>query len=156
MARGAIERGAQVVQVAYNPLHTETLHDVSSEVQEHEVGVIARSVLGYGILGGYWSASRRFQFNDHRQKRWSPEQLRERIRQASALRAAFVEGVATMRGVALRFALDNSQVSAILLGPRNTQQLDQLVREAGRKPPYLTPEQHTRLSNRLSDLGVTH
>lgn len=155
VAKAALDQGAPVLQLAYNPLYTEDLHEISADVQEKQVGIIVRSILGYGLLGGYWSSSRRFAYADHRQKRWSPEQLRERIRQASALRSAFAEGVGTMRSVAVRFALDNSHVGAALLGPRTTMQLDQLVREAGRKPPYLSPEQHTRLSARLSDLGVT-
>jgi hypothetical protein len=42
-------------------------------------------------------------------------------------------------------------VSSAVLGPRNPVQLDQLLREAGHEPPYLSPEAlealHIRLEN---------
>jgi hypothetical protein len=45
-------------------------------------------------------------------------------------------------------------VTAVVLGPKSTVQLDQLVREAGTAPPYLTKEQLESLDFRLKTLGV--
>jgi len=59
-----------------------------------------------------------------------------------------------MRGAAIRFALANDDVSAVLLGPKNAVQLDMLVRDAGKEPPYLTPEQLGKLALRLEHLGI--
>jgi hypothetical protein len=51
--------------------------------------------------------------------------------------------------------LANADVSTAVLGPRSSLQLDQLLREAGKGPPYLTPEQIDSLHFRLGQLGVT-
>jgi aryl-alcohol dehydrogenase-like predicted oxidoreductase len=91
---------------------------------------------------------------DHRVERWTPDDLRRRVHQATALRAAIGGTVYTMRGAALRYALCNGDVSSVLLGPRNVVQIDQLVREAGKGPPYLTDEKLLKLANRFEDLGV--
>lgn len=154
VAQAALEAGCGVIQVPYNVLYQDVWNAVSEDAGKKGVGVLFHSVLGYGSLSGFWSISRKFQYADHRQQRWSPEQLRERLRQASALRSAFGEEVTTMRGVAVRYALDHDRVSSVILGPRTPVQLDQLVREAGKKPPYLSTEQRSRLHNRLQDLGV--
>jgi hypothetical protein len=42
----------------------------------------------------------------------------------------------------------------VLLGPRTQFQLDQLVREAGKGPPYLSNEQIDGLCARLNDAGA--
>jgi len=60
-----------------------------------------------------------------------------------------------LRAAAVRFALACSDVSSVVLGPRNAIQLDQLLREGNQQPPYLTDEQLSSLVFRLRQLGVT-
>ena len=60
-----------------------------------------------------------------------------------------------MRSAALRFALSNGDVNSLLLGPKNTIQLDQLVREGTGEPPYLTEDQLRSLAFRLEQSGVS-
>jgi aryl-alcohol dehydrogenase-like predicted oxidoreductase len=62
--------------------------------------------------------------------------------------------VYTQRAAALRYVLSNEDVSSAVLGPKSTVQLDQLIREAGTAPPYLTKEQLESLDFRLKALGV--
>ena len=154
VAQKAIEVGADVIQLAYNALHSSDLKELESRIAESKVGVLARSVLAYGLLCGQWTTSRIFIPGDHRRKRWSRDQLEERLRQAVALRSAMGGDVTSQRSAALRFALANPTVSACILGPKNTLQLDQLVREAGKGEPYLSEDQKRRLNTRLSNLGV--
>jgi hypothetical protein len=45
-------------------------------------------------------------------------------------------------------------ISSAVLGPRTTLQLDQLVREAGKTPPYLSEQQLTALAARLREAGL--
>jgi len=54
----------------------------------------------------------------------------------------------------LRYVLSAPALSSAVLGPRNALQLDQLVREAGKAPPYLSDQQLTALTARLRDAGV--
>jgi hypothetical protein len=50
--------------------------------------------------------------------------------------------------------LANQLVSSAVLGPRRGQQLDQLVREAGKETPYLPPENLAALERRLMNVGI--
>jgi aryl-alcohol dehydrogenase-like predicted oxidoreductase len=60
-----------------------------------------------------------------------------------------------LRSVALRFVLSQDRVTSAVLGPRNMQQLDQLIRDAGRAPPYMSAETSSDLERALEAYGVT-
>jgi len=62
--------------------------------------------------------------------------------------------VLSMRAAALRWVLHHRTVSSAVLGPRSCLQLDQLVREAGKGPPYLEDWALVALRNRLHEVGV--
>ncbi len=153
-ARLAIEKGAQVLSLAHNAFHQTDLRELATEIEREEVGVLAHSTLAYGLLCGHWSADKVFPEGDHRGERWTQDELRRRIRQLDALRPAVGGDVLTLRAVALRFVLANRSVSSALLGPKSSVQLDQLVREAGRGPPYLADTALAALRNRLDQVGV--
>ena len=55
---------------------------------------------------------------------------------------------------ALRYALAQTALSSVVIGPRSAVQLDQLVRDAGKEPPYLTDDVKRALENRLANVGV--
>jgi aryl-alcohol dehydrogenase-like predicted oxidoreductase len=154
VARRAIERGAEVLSLAYNALFSNDLVELHADVEKSGVGVLAHSALGHGLLAGYWSLHRTFQQGDHRAERWTSEDLRRRVQQVSALRALMGDDVTTLRGGAVRYVLANPDVSSVVLGPRNAVQLDQLVRESGKEPPYLTEEKLKKFALRLEDLGI--
>lgn len=154
VARAAIGRGAEVLSLAYNALFSRDLVELHGDVEKSGVGVLARSVLAHGLLTGYWSLHRSFQPGDHRAERWTSEDLRRRVQQVSALRALVGDDVTTIRAGAIRYVLSNSDVSSLVLGPRNTLQLDQLVRESGKEPPYLSEEKLKKFALRLQDLGI--
>jgi len=60
----------------------------------------------------------------------------------------------SLRAAALRYVLESSAVSSAVIGPRSCLQLDQLVREAGKGPPYLPANGAKALESRLRELGV--
>jgi aryl-alcohol dehydrogenase-like predicted oxidoreductase len=155
VARAAIAGGAGVLELTYNAFAAQDLQDIVELVREKEVGILARSVLAHGLLCGGWSRYKTFPAGDHRRERWTLDQLKKRIDQVSALRTLMGDDIQSMRAGALRYALHNEQISSVVIGPRSTVQLDQLVREAGQGPPYLSEEKLTRLSTRLTELGVT-
>ncbi len=153
-AREAIARGAEVISVAFNAFASQSLRDLQEEIERDQVGILAHSVLAYGLLAGHWGATKEFDAGDHRGERWTSDELRRRIRQLDALRPVVGGGVMTMRAGALRYVLSNSHVSSAVLGPRSSLQLDQLVREAGKGTPYLEPEVLTALEARLEEVGT--
>lgn len=154
VARAALARGAEVLEIAYNALHPSDLTALSDAIDDAQAGVLARSVLGYGLLCGHWSSGKEFPEGDHRAERWTVDEFRLRLRQLDALRPLIGGPVVSMRAGALRYVLANELVSAAVLGPRSSLQLDQLVREAGREPPYLSVDKLRALKNRLQDVGV--
>lgn len=154
VAREAIARGAEVVSLPFNALAAKDLRELEEEIEREQVGVLAHSVLAYGLLAGHWGSTKEFSAGDHRSERWTRDELRERLRQLDALRPVVGGNVMTLRAAALRFVLSHEQVSSTVIGPRSTLQLDQLVREAGKGPPYLEKTALTALEARLEEVGA--
>jgi aryl-alcohol dehydrogenase-like predicted oxidoreductase len=154
VAVAAVESGASVLSVAYNVFHSHDLHVVAAEVAMRGVAVLAHSVLSYGLLVSHWGPERSFDEGDHRRDRWTPSALRKRVRQLEVVRDLVGGDVLTPRAAALRYVLSNSLVSSAVLGPRSTSQLDQLVREAGKGPPYLPDKALADLPSKLVSAGI--
>jgi aryl-alcohol dehydrogenase-like predicted oxidoreductase len=154
VAEKAIERGAEIVEMPYNCFFFGDVTAVTDKLREKNVGLLARSVLAHGLLSGHWSGEREFYPPDHRADRWNPDDLKKRVEQLAALRSCVGGAVPTMRALAIRFVLENADVGAAILGPRSKAQLDQLVREAGRMPPYLAPRTMTKLMEELRVLNT--
>jgi aryl-alcohol dehydrogenase-like predicted oxidoreductase len=152
VARAALERGAEVLELAYNCFAMSDLDGLA--LGAGKVPVLARSVLAYGLLCGQWSETKIFPAGDHRAERWTHEQLRGRLKQLSALSSILGGEVSSLRAAALRFVLSNPLVSSAVIGPRNRVQLDQLVREAGQGPEYLPPSTLSRLKDQLVRVGA--
>ncbi len=154
VGRLAIDRGARVLEIAFNAFHLRDLAGVVAQAKELQVGLIARSVLAHGLLCGHWPNTKTFPTGDHRRDRWTNDDFKKRISQLSALRPCVVGEVTSLRAAALRYALSEPALSAIVIGPRSTLQLDQLVRDAGKAPPYLTDDARSALGYRLSNVGI--
>lgn len=154
VARAAIDKGAEVIELAYNLMHPIDLHRISGDVMVAGCGVLARSVLGYGLLAGMWAKDRTFPEGDHRNDRWTRMELEHRIEQLEAIRFLVKGDVHTMRAAAVRFVLANHLVSAAVLGPRTVEQLEQLVRETGGGPRYLADDDLRQLPRALDRVGI--
>jgi aryl-alcohol dehydrogenase-like predicted oxidoreductase len=154
VARAAIDRGAEVIEIAYNLTHSIDLHRISGDVMVGGTGVLVRSVLAHGLLGGMWAKDRRFEEGDHRNQRWTRMELEHRIEQLDAVRFLVKGDVHTLRGAAVRFALANHLVSAAIVGPRTKEQLEQLVRETGGGPRYLPDDDLRQLPRVLDKVGI--
>ncbi|MFO0586599.1 MAG: aldo/keto reductase [Polyangiaceae bacterium] len=154
VARVAIEKGAEVVEIVYNMLMPGDLHAIAGEIAEKGTGILARSTLAHGLLAGHWTAEREFYPGDHRADRWTREELRVRTGQLEPLRELAGKYVHTLRASALRFVLSNDLVGSAVLGPRSVAQLEQLLREAGNAPPYLRDTMLSELSVRLDAMGI--
>jgi aryl-alcohol dehydrogenase-like predicted oxidoreductase len=153
-AREALKQGAQVLELAYNAFHSRTLRELDREIAEKGAAILARSVLAHGLLCGQWPTNKEFGSGDHRAERWTTDDLKRRISQLNALRPCVIGSVTSLRAAAVRYVLANERVSCAVLGPRGSVQLDQLLRDAGREPPYLSPEALSALDLRLANVGV--
>lgn len=151
----ALDAKPDVVSLPYNVFQVQPLRELADRLRKDKVGVLAHSVLAYGLLCGLWPPHKEFRYGDHRTQRWTPPQLRRRIRQLDAVRPLVSGEVRSLRGAAVRFVLSEELVSSAILGPRHGTQLDQLVREAGQEPPYLSSGKLTALEQRLEQVGVT-
>ena len=155
IADKAIDRGCDVLEMAYNCFFFRDVRRLGMKLKTSDVGLLARSVLSYGLLAGHWTKEKEFYPPDHRADRWNPDELARRVEQLEALRPCVGGPVPTLRSVALRFVLQNERVTSAVLGPKNPTQLDQLVRDAGRMPPYLFPGTMAKLEASLLANGVT-
>ena len=152
-AQLALEAKAELLSLAHNIFHSSSLNRLRSQIMLHQTGVCAHSTLSYGLLAGRWSADKQFEWNDHRNERWPGDSLRTRIRQLDAVRPLVAGQVLSMRAAAIRYVLADEQVSCALLGPRNSAQIDQMVRETA-DLPHLNPGALEALERRLVHLNV--
>ena len=154
VARIAMDKGAELLELPYNLFHSIDLHRLSGDIMVARTGVVARSTLNYGMLAGMWAKDRVFPEGDHRVERWTRLELENRIAQLDAVRFLVKGDVHTLRAAAVRFALANHLVSAAVLGPRSIEQLDQLVREVGAGPRYLPDDDLAALPRALQKVGI--
>lgn len=154
VARTAMDKGAEVIEIAYNLVQCVDLHRVAGDVMVSGAGVLARSCLDYGLLSGFWSKERTFAEADHRNNRWTRLELEHRVEQLEALKFLVKGDVKTLRAAAVRFVLANTLVSTAVLGPRSVEQAEQLVRETGGGPRYLPDEALAQLPRALSKVGI--
>lgn len=154
VAAAALDEQSSVLQLAFNCFWDADFKRVVERLREQKTTFLARSVLAHGLLCGLWPQDKTFPANDHRSQRWTPEELRRRIHQLEPLRMLVHGDVLTLRSAALRWVLNHPEVSSAVVGPRNSRQLDQLVREIGNGPPYLPEDDLVKLEMRLMDVGV--
>lgn len=153
-ATEAVSAGAPVIQLAYNAFHWRQLVAIQDQVKEKKIGIIARSILAYGLLCGGWPTSKEFPSGDHRSERWTQEELKRRIVQLNSLRPSVYGNIQSLRTVAVRYVLANAHVSSAVVGPRKGAQLDQLVRDAGKDRRYFPEGGLESLENRVRGIGV--
>jgi aryl-alcohol dehydrogenase-like predicted oxidoreductase len=153
-AAEAVAAGAPVIELAYNAFHTRELARIAGDVKEKNIGILARSVLSYGLLCGSWPTNHSFDASDHRAERWDDHELRRRVMQLNALRPSVLGDFTSMRMVALRYVLAEPLVTSAVLGPRKTIQLDQLVRDAGKDDNYFPGGVRDAIDVRVRVAGV--
>lgn len=154
VAREALDRGAELLSLAYSLICTADLHRLAGDVAVTQAGILARSTLHHGLLSGAWGKEREFPPGDHRAMRWTRPELERRIEQAAGLRFLAQGELSSLRAVALRWVLANHLVSSLVLGPKSVEQLDALVRDAGDGPRYLPDEVLRLVPHALEKAGL--
>ena len=154
VARAALDRDAEVIELAYNLVHSIDLHRIAGDVMVSGAGLLARSPLAHGLLSGIWSTERTFDEGDHRRERWTRLELEARVQQLEAFDFLLQGEVKSLRSAAIRFVLSSSIVSSVVLGPRTTEHAEQLVRETGDGPRYLPDESLLKLPRAMARAGI--
>ena len=154
VGRAAIRRGAEVLELPYNLIYASDLHRLAGDIMVAGAGVLARSTLGYGLLSGTWTGEKQFPPGDHRADRWTKLELDLRLEQLGAVRFLVRGDVPTMRSAAVRFVLSNHIVSTAVLGPRTVAQIEDIVREVGMGPFYLTDDDLMRIPRAFQAVGI--
>jgi len=119
------ERKIDLVQVVYSLMNRESsglIHDIGSE----GAGVFARESLANGFLSGAITSETAFPDNNLN-KRYAREELAERVAYVDSLRFLVRDEVSTLPQAALRWVLDNPDVSLVLSGARNVSELEDVL-----------------------------
>lgn len=135
-ARMALAAGADALCMVYNLLESDDVHDLAAEIAVADACVLARSPLAYGLLSGSWHEEMRFPQRDQRARRWTPEQMRVRVRRVNELRFLVKGEVTSMAAAAIRYVLANRLVASAITGARTVPQLEEIARAAD-GPPFL-------------------
>lgn len=149
----ALAGGADVIMLPYNALFPKLMHKLAADIATSQAGVLVRSPLAYGLLGGAWHADQKFTDDDHRGNRWGPAELARRVRQRESLRLAMRNGQRTMAEAAIRFVLSNSMVSCCVVGSR-TPEMARSNAHACDERPALSDEELNTLGERLQEEGI--
>lgn len=134
-ARLAMKLGAQVLCLPFNVLAPDDVEELTPMLKENGVGVLARSPLAYGLLGGRVKTGTTFAEGDHRRDRWTQESLGARLERVETLTKMAKDG--DIADLALRVVLSNAFVTSALVGARSPEQIRQAARAGRDGAPYL-------------------
>jgi aryl-alcohol dehydrogenase-like predicted oxidoreductase len=149
-ARAALEIGVQVLCLPFNLLSPSTFWDIEGLCNAQSVGVLARSVLMYGMLAAQFGTQKRFAADDHRARRWSHDALKERVRQTNELRDHLYGGPSlSVLSLAVRFVLSHEAVTSAVIGPRTPTQVETLLNAIEGERPTLPDGQRVMLKTKL-------
>jgi aryl-alcohol dehydrogenase-like predicted oxidoreductase len=150
--RAVLEGYADAVQVIYNIFDQNPEDALFPICRMKECAVIARVPLDEGTLTGTLTLDAKWPAGDWRNTYFVPENLKSSVAHAEALRPLVPAG-GTMAEMALRFILNNPDVSTIIPGMRKLKNVEANV-AAGKTGP-LPAELHTKLRAHRWDRNPT-
>ena len=119
------DRKIDVVQVVYSLMNREST-DLIQDLGMGGAGVFARESLANGFLSGAFTVDTVFPQNNLN-KRHDREELAARVGYVDALRFLVRDDVVSMPQAAFRWVLDNANVSLVLSGARNVDELQDVL-----------------------------
>lgn len=126
-----------VVQIIYNLFDQEAAAQILPVAAETGTGVIVRVALDEGALTGKYPADHQFPDDDFRHQFFAGDRMQRTTDRVEAIRADLEKfGVAqqyTMADVALKFALARPEVSTVIAGMRNIDQVQKNTRTSDLK-----------------------
>jgi len=139
----AVKSGlVDAVQVIYNIFDQNPEDELFPACRAHDVGVIARVPFDEGSLTGTLTAKSSWPEEDWRSTYFVPENLQSSVEHADALKP-LVPGDSSMPEMALRFILNNPDVSTIIPGMRKIRNVEANIAASDKGP--LAPALHAGL-----------
>jgi aryl-alcohol dehydrogenase-like predicted oxidoreductase len=121
------------VQVIYNIFDQNPEDELFPACREKNVAVIARVPFDEGSLTGTLTLDSQWPANDWRSTYFVHENLKQSVAHADALRPLLKDGMA-MPEMALRFILNNQDVSTMIPGMRKLRNVDANIAAGGKGP----------------------
>lgn len=151
--RIAVERGAQTLQVIFNIFRQNLVDELFPLVREEQVGILARIPLASGLLTGKLTTESTFSQDDHRSfnregaafnvgETFAGLPFEAGVELAEELRW-IADGRGSMARAAVRFVLDHDEVSSVIPGFRNADQVEENL--SGAEVAPFTEAEHARL-----------
>ena len=110
------------VQIIYNLFEQEPAAELLPVAEETGTGVIVRVALDEGSLAGKFTTDRAFSPGDFRNRYFEGDRLTRTIGRIDRIKKILEGSDYDIRQAALRFVLDHSAVSTVIVGVRNPQQ----------------------------------
>ncbi len=131
LATGLID----VVQVVYNIFDQAPEDELFVECRRRNIAVIARVPFDEGSLTGTLTADTKWPAGDFRNIYFQPDNLKQTLERVAALRAHVPDGM-TLPELALRFILQNRDVSTVIPGMRQVRNVEaNIAASDGRRLP---------------------
>ncbi|HAA75931.1 TPA: hypothetical protein DCE37_12515 [Candidatus Latescibacteria bacterium] len=127
----AIEGGAEIIQLVYNILQPDVGNAIYPLAEAKDVGIIVRVPLASGWLTGKYDENTVFPNEDHRSRRFGPEQVRQMANRVKLL-DFLLEEADSLAEAAIRFTLMPSVVSTVIPGAKSPAQVAANVKASGR------------------------
>jgi len=120
----ASQVGAETIQVVYNRIQRDAENEILPSCMRQDLGVLARVPLASGFLSGKYSTGSRFSKTDVRAVWQSDEERRRLIEQAEQIKKTEVPEGVPMAQWALAWCLQNPEVTCVIPGCKNVQQVE--------------------------------
>ncbi|HXZ79430.1 MAG TPA: aldo/keto reductase [Terriglobales bacterium] len=138
----AIETGlVDAVQVIYNIFDQNPEDELFPACRKHDIAVISRVPLDEGSLGGKLTKDTKFPKGDWRSRYFRASNLTPTLKRVEKLKAIVPPGV-TLPQMALRFILENPDVSTTIIGMRKLDHVREnfAISDGQRLPPDLVQQ----------------
>ncbi|MGH7452695.1 MAG: aldo/keto reductase, partial [bacterium] len=117
----AAERQIDVIQVVYSLLNREATNLIR-DLGKEKIGIVARESLANGFLSGAITKDTQFP-PDNLNARYSRDEIIERVEQVERLEFLVRNDIKNMPQAAMRWVLDDPDVSLVLSGAKNRQEI---------------------------------
>ncbi|NND70080.1 MAG: aldo/keto reductase [Rhodothermales bacterium] len=128
----ALERKIDVVQVVYSLMNRQSTNLID-DLGTQGVAVFARESLANGFLIDGLSEDVSFGARNIN-SRYSREEIAERVEYVASLRFLVREDIRSMPQAAVRWVLDNNNVSTVLSGAKNANELEDWISGSAARP----------------------
>jgi aryl-alcohol dehydrogenase-like predicted oxidoreductase len=150
--RAVLECHAEAVQVIYNIFDQNPEDAMFPICRSKDAAVIARVPFDEGTLTGALTLDSKWPAGDWRNTYFVPENLKSSLAHAEALRP-LIPGTSTMPEIALRFILNNPNISTIIPGMRKLKNVEANIAASQTGP--LPAELHKQLRRHRWDRNPT-